>query len=291
MAYRRFETGCCERDRTRSQATIRPQPHELDPLTGLMNEQRISVEGVHLRRGDRTVFQGLDCNFGRGEISVLMGGSGAGKSTLLRMIGGLLRPDRGSICVAGEMVHLLSERELYRVRDRIGMLFQGGALLDSMTIFENVALPLREHTQLADDDVRGEVARRLEAVGLDNTEDLYPRELSGGMLRRAALARAIVTDPEIVLCDEPFSGLDPVNVRRIEDLLVELNRRLHITLLIASHHVPSSLRMANQIVFMVDGEAVCGPPGDLRSGPDKRARDFFDAELGNGEPGGPGAPA
>lgn len=252
-------------------------------MTGPMNETRISVEGVHLRRGDRTVFQGLDCRFGRGEISVLMGGSGAGKSTLLRMIGGLVRPDQGSICVAGEMVNLLSERELYRVRDRIGMLFQEGALLDSMTVFSNVALPLREHTELSDHDIAAEVGRRLEAVGLENTEHLYPRELSGGMLRRAALARAIVSDPEIVLCDEPFSGLDPVNVRRIEDLLVELNRRLGITLVLTSHHVPSSLRMADQIVFMVDGEAVCGPPDQLRNGSDKRARDFFDAELGNGD--------
>jgi phospholipid/cholesterol/gamma-HCH transport system ATP-binding protein len=178
------------------------------------------------------------------------------------------------------MVNQLSERDLFRVRDRIGMLFQEGALLDSMTVFENVALPLREHTRLSDADVGAEVGRRLDAVGLEDTEHLYPRELSGGMLRRAALARAIVTDPEIVLCDEPFSGLDPVNVRRIEDLLVELNRRLGITLVIASHHVPSSLRMAHQIVFMVDGQAVCGAPGALRSGPDKRARDFFEAELG-----------
>src|SRR5262249_50679736 len=134
--------------------------------------------------------------FPRGKISVLMGGSGSGKSTLLRLVAGLVRPDSGRILVADEDVTELSERELYRVRERIGMLFQYGALLDAMTIFDNVALPLREHT-----------------------------ELSGGMLRRAALARAIISDPEIVLCDEPFSGLDPINVRRIERLLVELNSR------------------------------------------------------------------
>jgi phospholipid/cholesterol/gamma-HCH transport system ATP-binding protein len=249
-------------------------------MAGPINEYRISVEGVYLRRGERTVFEGLDCHFRRGEISVLMGGSGAGKSTLLRMIGGLLRPNEGSVCVAGEMVSQLPERDLFRVRDRIGMLFQEGALLDSMTVFENVALPLREHTKLSHTDIAAEVGRRLDAVGLENTEHLFPRELSGGMLRRAALARAIVTDPEIVLCDEPFSGLDPVNVRRIEDLLVELNRRLGITLVLTSHHVPSSLRMAHQIVFMVDGKAVCGAPDALRNGPDKRARDFFEAELG-----------
>ena len=248
------------------------------------NEHRISVEGVKLRRGGRTVFDGLDCSFGRGQISVLMGGSGAGKTTLLRMLGGLVRPDEGTVCVAGEVVNHLSERQLYRVRDRIGMLFQEGALLDSMTVFENVALPLREHTGLSERDIEAEVGRRLEAVGLENVERLFPRELSGGMLRRAALARAIVTDPEIVLCDEPFSGLDPINVRRIEDLLVRLNQRLGITLLVTSHHVPSSLRMAHQIVFMVDGEAVCGAPDELRNGEDKRARDFFEAELGDKSP-------
>ena len=145
-----------------------------------------------------------------------MGGSGAGKSTLLRLVAGLLRPNAGEIFVAEEDITRLSERELYRVRDRIGMLFQGGALLDSMSVFENVALPLREHTQLSEADIGAEVERRLQAVGLPDTGHLLPGKLSGGMNRRAALARAIVTDPEIVLCDEPFSGLDPVNVRRIE---------------------------------------------------------------------------
>ena len=157
------------------------------------------------------------CGFPRGQITVVLGGSGAGKSTLLRLIGGLTRPDAGSVRVAGQDVTRLSERQLFEMRERIGMLFQGGALLDSMTVFDNVALPLREHTELSEADIAAEVSRRLEAVGLRDTEDLYPRQLSGGMNRRAALARAIVTDPEIVLCDEPFSGLDPINVRRIEN--------------------------------------------------------------------------
>jgi phospholipid/cholesterol/gamma-HCH transport system ATP-binding protein len=245
------------------------------------SDDRIVLEDVDLTLGTRSVFQGLSCRFPRGRISVLMGGSGAGKSTLLRLVGGLLRPDRGTIEVAGEDLGALRERDLYRIREHVGMLFQGGALLDSMTLFENVALPLLEHSRLAGREVAAEVARRLSAVGLADTEGLYPRELSGGMLRRAALARAIVTDPEIVLCDEPFSGLDPVNVRRIENLLVELNRRLGLTLVIASHHVPSSLRMADQIVFLVDGQAVSGTPDALRHGDDKRAVEFFEAELGD----------
>lgn len=246
---------------------------------GGVSEDRIRVEDVHLAFGRRTVYQGLYCGFPRGKISVLMGGSGAGKSTLLRLIAGLLRPDRGSIFVAGDDVTKMSERELYAVRDRIGMLFQHGALLDSMSVFENVALPLREHTKLSERDIAAEVGRRLSAVGLPDTEQLMPRELSGGMVRRAALARAIVTDPEIVLCDEPFSGLDPLNVRRIEALLIELNQRLGLTLLITSHHLPSSLRMADELVFLVDGIAIAGSPKQLLAGEDARVREFLAAEI------------
>jgi phospholipid/cholesterol/gamma-HCH transport system ATP-binding protein len=241
-------------------------------------EFRILLQDVHLSFGSRVVARGLNCGFPRGQISVLMGGSGSGKSTMLRLIAGLQRPDRGRVLVADEDVTQLSERELYRVRERVGMLFQHGALLDAMTIFDNVALPLRERTELSERDIAAEVSRRLVAVGLRDTENLLPRQLSGGMLRRAALARAIVSDPEIVLCDEPFSGLDPLNVRRIERLLVELNERLGITLLVTSHHIPSSLRMADQIVFLVDGEAVSGSPEQLLAGGDKRVREFLEAE-------------
>jgi phospholipid/cholesterol/gamma-HCH transport system ATP-binding protein len=241
-------------------------------------EFRILLDDVHLSFGARVVCRGLTCGFPRGQISVLMGGSGSGKSTLLRLVAGLVRPDRGRILVAEDDVTELSERELYRVRARIGMLFQHGALLDSMTIFENVALPLREHTQLSERDIAAEVSRRLVAVGLPDTEKLLPRQLSGGMLRRAALARAIVGDPEILLCDEPFSGLDPINVRRIERLLVELNRRLGLTLVVTSHHIPSSMRMSDQLVFLVDGAAVQGSPSELLAGSDQRVREFLLAE-------------
>jgi phospholipid/cholesterol/gamma-HCH transport system ATP-binding protein len=242
-------------------------------------EAIIRLSDVHLAFGGRVVFRGVSCAFEAGRIAVLMGGSGAGKSTLLRLVGGLQRPDRGSVRVAGEEVTSLSESSLSRVRERIGMLFQGGALLDSLSVFENVALPLREHTRLSAAEIATEVAARLAAVGLPDTESLRPRELSGGMRRRVALARAIVTDPEIVLCDEPFSGLDPLNVRRIEGLLEELNTRLGLTLLVTSHHVPSSLRMAHQIVFLVDGESIAGTPEELLRSEDKRVREFLEAEL------------
>jgi phospholipid/cholesterol/gamma-HCH transport system ATP-binding protein len=239
---------------------------------------RIQLAGVHLSFGDRSVYRGLDCSFPSGRISVLMGGSGAGKSTLLKLVAGLLRPDRGRVIVSGEDIARLRERDLSRVRDRIGMLFQGGALLDAMSVFDNVALPLREHSRLTEAEIAAEVERRLESVGLPDTSSLMPRELSGGMLRRAALARAIVTDPEIVLCDEPFSGLDPLNVRRIETLLVELNQRLGLTLIVTSHHLSSSLRMADQIVFLLDGGAVAGSPVELLESRDQRVREFMEAE-------------
>jgi phospholipid/cholesterol/gamma-HCH transport system ATP-binding protein len=242
-------------------------------------ETRVRLDDVHFSVRGREIFRGLSCRFARGKISVILGGSGAGKSTLLRMIGGLVRPQRGGVTVAGVEVSRLPERDLFEVRQRIGMLFQHGALLDSMSVFDNVALPLREHTELAVGEVASEVERRLSAVGLPGTGAMFPRELSGGMLRRAALARAIVTDPEIVLCDEPFSGLDPINVRRIEKLFTELNRKLGLTLLITSHHIPSSLRMADQIVFLLDGVAVAGSPMELRHHADERIAGFFAAEL------------
>ena len=239
----------------------------------------VAFDGVRLTLGRREVFRGLSCGFLRREITVVLGGSGAGKSTMLRLIGGLERPDAGSVRVAGEEVNLLPERQLFRVRERIGMLFQGGALLDSMTVFENVALPLREHTRLTEAEIAERVGGNLAAVGLPDVADLYPRHLSGGMARRAALARCIVMNPEIVLCDEPFSGLDPLNVRRIEALLVDLSRSKGLTLVVTSHHLASSLRMADRIAFLVDGKAVCGSPEELLKSPDGRIVDFLAAET------------
>jgi phospholipid/cholesterol/gamma-HCH transport system ATP-binding protein len=245
----------------------------------LGGEFHIAFDGVQLSLGSRSVFRGLSCGFARGQVTVVLGGSGAGKSTLLRLVGGLLRADAGTVRVAGEDVSRLSERELYRVRERIGMLFQGGALLDSMTIFDNVALPLREHTDRSPEEIAAEVGRRLSDVGLPDIGELFPRHLSGGMSRRAALARSVVMDPEIVLCDEPFSGLDPLNVRRIERLLVDLSRHRGLTLVVTSHHLASSLRMADRIVFLVDGHAVTGTPQDLLRNEDRRIVDFLAAET------------
>ncbi|HJO23959.1 MAG: ATP-binding cassette domain-containing protein [Myxococcota bacterium] len=255
-----------------------------------VEEFRIALDGVRLSLGGRPVFRGLSCGFMRGQITVILGESGSGKSTLLRLIAGLTRPDSGAVRVAGQDVARLGHADLYRLRDRIGMLFQYGALLDSMTIADNVALPLREHTERTEADVVAEVERRLAAVGLPDAGPLYPRELSGGMSRRAALARALVTDPEIVLCDEPFSGLDPLNLRRIEKLLVDLNRRLGLTMLVTSHHLASSMRMAHRIVFLTEGRAVAGTPKDLVHSSERAIVEFLDADSGDeGPAGGSGA--
>lgn len=236
---------------------------------------------------DRPVLAGLTCAFPRAKISVILGGSGSGKTTVLRLIGGLVRPRRGRILVAGEDISRLSEGEMFAVRRKLGMMFQGGALLDSLTVFDNLAFPLREHTALSEAQIRDEVHRQLAAVGLPGVDDLLPGQLSGGMIKRAALARAIIRRPEILLCDEPFSGLDPVTVKRIEALLVRINRQDGITMLVSSHHVPSTVRLAHQVVLLSRSGAVTGSPEQLRDHADPRVAAFFDerADDAGEEPG------
>lgn len=239
------------------------------------DEGFIEVADVNLTFGVREVFKGLNCRFAKAGIHLLLGGSGAGKSTLLRMVGGLQLPDSGEIHVAGQSLTGIRERDLGEIRKGIGMLFQNGALLDSMTVLENVGLPLREHTKESTAAIKERVSHVLNSVGLDGVEGLLPRQLSGGMLRRVAFARAIVMSPQILLCDEPFSGLDPLNVNRIEDLLVQLNRDLGLTIVITSHHMASSLRMANQMILLRNGGCIAGTPEELASSDDAEVVEFL----------------
>lgn len=239
------------------------------------HDHHVALAGVHLGFGARPVFEGLDVGFERAHISVIMGGSGCGKSTLLRLVGGLLKPDAGEVRVGDEVVSALGEIGLARVRHRLGMLFQNGALLDSMSVFDNVALPLREHRRGSTAEIAQRVHATLESVGLSEVDELLPGELSGGMLRRAAFARAIVMEPEVLLVDEPFSGLDPPNVGRIEHLLTDLKQRLGLTILVTSHHMASSLRMADRIVLLREGRAVAGTPEALAASADSEIRDFM----------------
>lgn len=236
----------------------------------------VLFEDVHMAFDDRVVHRSLTCSFPRSRISVILGGSGSGKSTLLRLIGGLVRPTSGRIVVAGSDVTRMTDAELYAVRAKLGMLFQHGALLDSLTVFDNLALPLRERGLRDARELAARVHEQLAAVGLDDVDDLLPGQLSGGMLRRVGLARAMIQKPEILLCDEPFSGLDPISLRRIEALLAGINRRYGTTLLIVSHHIPSTFRLADQVVLLIQGRAVCGAPDELRVHPDPEVAGFFD---------------
>src|SRR5262245_61677730 len=239
-------------------------------------DSHVTFEDVHMAFGERVVFRSLTCAFPRGRMSVILGGSGCGKSTLLRMIGGLVRPSAGRVLVDGDDVARLSERRLRRMRRKLGMMFQGGALLDSMTVFDNVAFPLREHTDMTQAEIADAVHGRLAAVGLSDADGrLLPGQLSGGMLRRAALARAIIREPVILLVDEPLSGLDPVSVRLIVDLLVRINRERGITMLVVSHHIASTMRFADHVVLLLPDGAVSGSPEELSRSTDPRVLGFL----------------
>lgn len=253
-------------------------------------DSHIRARGIRLAFGERAVFDGLDLDIPRGRITVVLGGSGGGKSSLLRLIGGLVRPQSGTLLVDGHDVARLDEDQLGAVRKNIGMLFQGGALLDSLTVFDNLALPLREHDQLAADELARRVCARLDDVGLPDAAALLPSQLSGGMLRRAALARALIRDPAILLCDEPFSGLDPASVQRIERLLVEIQQRRSMTLVVVSHHIASTLRMADQIILLLPGRCWQGSARDLLETQDGAVRTFFEPSMANVARGAQGEP-
>jgi phospholipid/cholesterol/gamma-HCH transport system ATP-binding protein len=230
--------------------------------------------------GNRPVFRDLSCRFPRGRVSVILGGSGSGKSTMLRLIGGLVRPSAGAVRVDADDVTALSERQLFRVRRKLGMMFQAGALLDSMTVFDNLALPLRERGELAEAAIADEVHDRVAAVGLTDVDGLLPGQLSGGMVKRVALARAIIQRPVILMVDEPFSGLDPISTRRIEGLLLEVNAKYRMTMLVISHDVPSTMRMADWVVLLLPDRVVEGDPRALAKGSDAEVVEFLTAGEG-----------
>lgn len=242
-------------------------------------DAHVVLDDVGMCFGDREVLNNLSCAFPRGKISIVLGGSGSGKSTTLRLIAGLVRPSRGRVLVDGADVGSMYEYELRHMRRKVGMMFQGGALLDSMTVFDNVALPLREHTDLGNRDITAAVHSCLESVGLTKVDRLLPGQLSGGMLKRVALARALVQQPVIVLVDEAFSGLDPVSVKLIEALLVRVNRQYDMTMIMVSHHIPSTMRMADKVVLLLPDCVEQGTPNEVAQSPNARVRRFFNEEL------------
>lgn len=224
----------------------------------------VQVRGLRLFRGGRAVFDGADLTIRRGQVTAIMGPSGVGKTTLLQLIGGQLRPDAGTVAVDGVDVHGLSRAGLFRLRRRMGMLFQNGALLSDLSVFDNVAFPLREHTRLPPAMVRDIVLMKLEAVGLRGARDLMPRELSGGMARRVALARAIALDPMLVLYDEPFTGQDPISMGVLMQLIRSLNDTLGLTSVVVSHDVQETTAIADYVYVLSGGRVVGeGTPADL----------------------------
>jgi phospholipid/cholesterol/gamma-HCH transport system ATP-binding protein len=228
-------------------------------------ESLIDVHDVHYAIGAHTVFSGLNLRMRRGAITAIMGPSGTGKTTLLRLIMGQIVPQSGQIMVFGEDVAALPRVQLFALRQRIGLLFQNGALLTGMSVFENVAFPLREHTRLPEPILRELVLMKLQAVGLRGAAELMPSELSGGMARRVALARAIVMDPEVLLYDEPFVGLDPISKGVILRLIQSLNRALHITSVLVSHDVQEISAIADHTYLLSGGAVVAeGSPEELK---------------------------
>jgi phospholipid/cholesterol/gamma-HCH transport system ATP-binding protein len=212
-----------------------------------------------------------------------MGGSGCGKTTLLRLIGGQLRAQSGTITVAGQDVQALEREALFALRRKVGMLFQFGALFTDMSVFENIAFPLREHTELQEELVRDLVLMKLNAVGLRGAAQLRPSELSGGMARRVALARAIALDPMLVMYDEPFAGLDPISLGIVGQLIRRLNDALGITSIVVTHDIYESLKIVDYIYFVSEGRIIAqGTPGEVRASSDAFVRQFVD-----GEPDGP----
>ncbi|MCP1673885.1 phospholipid/cholesterol/gamma-HCH transport system ATP-binding protein [Natronocella acetinitrilica] len=238
----------------------------------------IDVRDLHFRRGDRVIFDGVDLQIRRGEVSAIMGPSGTGKTTLLRLIGGQLKPDQGTIHVEGQNVHTMSLRELYAMRRRMGMLFQSGALFTHLTVFENVAFPLREHTRLPEPVLRDLVLMKLEAVGLRGARDLMPGELSGGMARRVALARAVVLDPTMIMYDEPFAGQDPITMGTLVSLIRLINDTLKLSSIIVSHDVAETSQIADRIFVLSEGRVVeSGSPEELAQSESAWVRQFFNA--------------
>lgn len=225
----------------------------------------IEIRDLHKALGGRPVLRGVDLTVRRGERAVILGRSGCGKTVLLKHIVGLLKPDRGRVCVDGIDIAALSERELDRVRLKIGMLFQEAALFDSMSVYENIAFPLREHTRMRAGEIRARVGECLELVGLEGIEKLRPEELSGGMKKRVALARAIALRPEIVLYDEPTSGVDPVMGQEINALIVRLSEELGVTSVVVTHDVEGAFDIAEHVALLDGGRIVAeGAPEEFR---------------------------
>lgn len=226
----------------------------------------VECHDVYFSRGDTPIYEGVSLHVPRGKVTAIMGPSGCGKTTLLRLIGGQLRANRGQVLFAGQDIGKLNRSALFETRKRMSMLFQSGALFSDLTVFENVAFPLREHTTLPENIIQTVVKMKLESVGLRGAGQLFPQELSGGMARRAALARSIALDPELIMYDEPFAGQDPISMGMLVSLIKSLNETLGLTSIVVSHDIHEVMSIADQVCIMANKTIVAqGSPEELRA--------------------------
>ena len=243
----------------------------------------VEVTDLFRKFGDRTVIDNLSFKIHRGETMVIMGGSGCGKSTLLRHIIGVMKPTAGSVKIFGEEITTMNDRQIGDIRRRFGMLFQSGALLASLTVGENVALPLEQHTDFSAEEIQEIVTRRLQTVGLNGFENLKPAEISGGMRKRVGLARALALDPELLFSDEPTSGLDPIMTAVVDKLTLELTHGEGMTAVVVTHYMTSAFRIATRMIMLGRGTIIAqGTPDEIRTSPNPEVQQFI-----NGEPDGP----
>lgn len=240
----------------------------------------VTVTDIHFSHGPRQVLRGLNLSIPQGKIVAILGASGCGKTTLLKIIGGQLSPSQGQVQVAGQNVHALSTRNLYELRKKIGVMQQMGGLFSDLSVFDNIAFPMREHTDLPERLIHDLVLMKLHAVGLRGAHGLMPGELSGGMARRVALARAIALDPLLLMYDEPFAGLDPVSLNVVADLIRRLNDALGVSSIIVTYDVSESLKVVDHVIFISEGiVAAQGPTADIIRSDSPFVRQFIDAEV------------
>jgi phospholipid/cholesterol/gamma-HCH transport system ATP-binding protein len=243
-------------------------------------EPVIEVTNLVRKFGDRAVLNDVSFTVNRGETLIIMGGSGCGKSTLLRHIIGSMKPTSGSVKIFGQDITTMNEREIADVRKRFGMLFQSGALLASLTVGENVALPLLQHTKKSPDEIENVVEKKLEMVGLRGFENLKPAEISGGMKKRVGLARALALDPELLFSDEPTSGLDPIMTAVVDQLTTKLTHGQHMTAVVVTHDMTSAFRIASRMIMLGHGSIVAqGTPDEIRSSPNPEVQQFIHGEA------------
>ncbi len=248
-----------------------------------MTDNFVTIHKLHFAHKDHVVFHNLNIDIPRGKITAIMGPSGTGKTTLLRLIGGQLYPSTGTVMVDNENIHKLSRRDLYKTRRKLGMLFQSGALFTNLSVFDNVAFPIREHTNLNESMIRNLVLMKLEAVGLRGARTLMPSQLSGGMARRVALARTLALDPQMLMYDEPFTGQDPISMGVLVKLIKLLNDALGVTSVIVSHDVPETLSIADKVYLIADSNVIGqGSPNELKSSSLNKVKQFLE-----GLPDGP----